>query len=97
MLAGHGGFHIHGENCEVVCQLKPHFLIQADGGCRYCGRSAISYVVYGVLYGYGADVQCCTLAYGGERLSGAKQSLDLEAQALALGLGVLVDLLAAYW
>ena len=98
LLDGQEGFHMTGENTDVVLQLKPHFLVQTDGGCRYHGSSAIAYVIYGIIYGYDTVHDYYTIALGGERIAGNWPSFNLEAQALDMALEKLTGyLLAAGW
>ena len=87
-----------GENTDVVLQLKPHFLVQIDGECRYHGSSAIAYDIYGIICGYGMAHDYYTIAMGGDWISGIWPSFNLEAHALDMALEKSTGyLLAAGW
>ena len=96
ILDGQETFAVTGENADIVLQLRPHFLLQTDGGCRRQGTSAISYVIYCVIYGYGDEYHYYTLAFGGERIICNFSSLELEARAFSLALQKLVEYLSSY-
>ena len=51
ILDGLDAVDYRGENADVVIQLRPHYLLFSDGGCRNAGRSATGYVIYGMIYG----------------------------------------------
>ena len=53
VLDGHENIKLQGDNVDAVLGLKPHFLIQTDGGCRNEGTTALGYVIYGIMLGYG--------------------------------------------
>ena len=75
--------------------LKPHVLIQADGGCRNRGTTALGYAIYGFIFGYGCMLlEYYTLSMGGAKVAGNLSSFESEARALDLALGKLVSYLA---
>ena len=95
LLDGASSFKHLGDNADVVIHsLRPHFLLHSDGGCRNTGRSAIGYVIYAIIYGYGEGVEYYTLEMGGEHCDKDLPSFELEARALSLALARLVALLA---
>jgi len=99
ILDGAGDFLIEGENLETVLGLKPHILIYSDGGCRNQGRSAVGYIIYGVIFGYAGggddDNDLYVLAMGGKQVNGDHNSLFLEALALDTALKLSSDYLVA--
>ena len=83
------------DDLETVMGLKPHFLIQTDGGCRNKGTTALGYVIYRVIFGYGCmPLEYYTLSMGGAKVAGNLSSFESEARALDLVLGKLVSYLA---
>ena len=98
LLNGQQGFHITGDNTDIVLQSKPHLLVQTDGGCRHNVSSAIAYMIYGIIFGYGMAHDYYTIALGGKRVIGNWPSFILEAQALEMALDRLTGyLFAAGW
>ena len=97
ILDGRDSFEIRGENIDIVLGLKPHILAQTDGGCRYQGTTALGYVIYGIIFGYGEEPpDYYTLAVGGARITGDLPSLESEARALDLALCRLNHFLASH-
>ena len=94
ILDGYDNFEVPCDNLDVVLALKPHFLIQTDGGCRSTGVTALGYVIYGVILGFGnSPLDYYTLA--GNIFSNLA-SLESEARALDCALGRLIRFLVSH-
>ena len=92
ILDGCDDFRVEGENASLVLGLEPHLLVMTDGGCRNRGFSAIGYVIYGVIWGYG-DFDYYVLTMGGTKILGNRSSFELEALALDTALSLCVQYL----
>ena len=66
---------------ETYVNLHPNWQVHTDGGCRYEGFSAISWVVHAVV-SVGQDWHRFTIAFGYQHITGNLASFVAEAMAL---------------